>query len=82
MGIKAYLFTEPECVKRCDEAREKIKSYLQNGEIEEMDVTEGVKKFNLGDPAGIPFIGIIAESTGECITQVYFPDKEEEPTPE
>lgn len=77
MGIKAYLFTDDECSRRCDVAREKVKAYLDSGEIEEMDVREGLEKFNLGDPAGTPFIGIIAESTKECISQVYIPTDEE-----
>jgi hypothetical protein len=77
MAIKAVLFTDPECIQRCIDARQVVKKYLETGEIEEMDVSEGLKKFNLGEPGGVPFIGIIAESTGECITQVYFPDDEE-----
>ena len=76
MGIRAILFTDPECGLRCDIAKEKLRPYLDSGEIEEMDVQEGLGKFNLGDPAGTPFIGIIAESTGECISQVYIPTEE------
>lgn len=77
MAIKAYFFVDEECGRRCDIAREKIKAYLDSGEIEEMDVHEGLEKFNLGNPAGTPFIGIIAESTKECISQVYIPTDEE-----
>jgi hypothetical protein len=77
MGIKAYFFTDEECGRRCDIAREKIRAYLDSGEIEEMDVHEGLEKFNLGEPAGTPFIGIIAESTKECISQVYIPTDED-----
>lgn len=77
MGMKAYLFTTEDCEKRCEDARAKLKGYLDSGEVEEMDVHEGLKKFNLGEPGGTPFVGIIAESTGECISQVYFPPEEE-----
>lgn len=78
MAVKAILFVDPECGRRCDLAREKLKPYLDSGEVEEMEVTEGLKRFNLGDPVGVPFIGIIAESTGECITQVYMPPEDED----
>jgi hypothetical protein len=78
MAIKAYLFVDEECGRRCDIAREKLQAYLDTGEVEEMDIREGLTKFNLGDPAGVPFIGIIAESTGECISQVYIPTEEAE----
>ncbi len=78
MAVKAVLFTDPECVERCERARQKLQKYLANGDIQEMLVTEGLKQFNLGEPAGVPFIGIIAESTRECITQVYFPPEETE----
>ena len=76
MALKAYLFVDDECGRRCDIAREKLQKYLDTGEVEEMDVREGASRFNLGEPAGVPFIGIIAESTGECITQVYIPTEE------
>lgn len=83
MGIKAYLFTDEDCLKRCEDARAKLKGYLDSGEIQEMDVHEGLKTFNLGEPGGVPFIGIIAESTGECISQVYFnPEEKNEPQEE
>jgi len=78
MAIKAYLFTDEECGQRCDIARETARKYLDSGEIEEMDIHEGLEKFNLGEPAGVPFIGIIAESTKECISQIYIPTDEEE----
>lgn len=76
MGIKAYLFTDDECGRRCDIAREKIRQYLESGEVEEMDVHQGLEKFDLGEPAGVPFLGIIAESTKECISQIYIPTDE------
>ena len=78
MAIKVYFFVDDECGRRCDIAREKIRQYLESGEIEEMDVHEGLEKFNLGEPTGTPFIGIIAESTKECISQVYIPTEEAE----
>ncbi len=78
MAVKAVLFTDPECVERCERARQKLQKYLANGDIQEMLVTEGLKQFDLGDPVGVPFLGIVADSTGECLTQVYFPDEEED----
>lgn len=84
MAIKAYLFTNEDCIERCRQARDKLHGYIQSGEIQEMDVYDGLAKFNLGEPGGVPFIGIIAESTGECISQIYLnPDNnpvEEEAT--
>jgi hypothetical protein len=78
MALKGIFFVDEECGRRCDIAREKLRPYLDTGEIEEMDIREGLRRFNLGDPVGVPFIGIIAESTGECISQVYIPTEEAE----
>jgi hypothetical protein len=78
MAIKAYLFTNPDCHERCDEARKVLKQYLDNGEVEEMDISEALRKFRLGEPGGTPFVGVIAESTGECISQSYFQRPPEE----
>ena len=77
MAIKVYLFTDPECTVACDRAREMLRSYFETGEVEEMDIGEGLKRFNLGEPAGVPFLGVIAESTKECIAQVYIAEDNE-----
>jgi len=76
MAIKAILFEDQECGKICDDAFEGIKEVTGEGEIERMDIAEGVKKYDLGNPEGIPFIGFISEATGKCISKAFFHDKD------
>ena len=76
MAIKAIFFEDPECGQVCDDAFEGIKEITGEGEIERMEITEGLKKFDLGEPEGTPFIGFISEATGKCINKVFFHDKE------
>jgi len=76
MAIKAILFDDPECGKICSEALEAMKKVTGEGEIERMDITEGLKKYDLGDPEGVPFIGFISEATGKCINKAFFHDEE------
>jgi len=75
MAIKAILFYDPECGVPCDDAFESIKKVTGVGEIERMDITEGLKKYELGDPEGVPFIAFISEATGKCINKAFFHDE-------
>ena len=61
MPMKVVLFTQPECPV-CDEAVEVMKPYIQKGEVEVMDVTEGLKHYDLGEPEGVPFMAVISPS--------------------
>lgn len=73
MGMKVVLFTDEECLP-CDDAREAMKEYIEKEEVEVMDIHEGLKKFDLGEPEGVPFLGVISPSTGKCINRVFFQD--------
>lgn len=76
MGIKAILFTDPECGQVCTEAEEAMQKYIQADEVEKMEIKEGLQKYDLGEPEGIPFVGFISESTGKCVNKMYFHDTE------
>jgi hypothetical protein len=41
-----------------------------------MPIQEGLKQFDLGEPEGVPFIGVISPSTGKCINKIFFQDVE------
>jgi hypothetical protein len=77
MPMKVVLFTQPECPV-CDEAVEVMKPYIQKGEVEVMDVTEGLKHYDLGEPEGVPFMGVISPSTGKVINKIFFRSAPEE----
>lgn len=76
MAIKAILFDDPECGTLCDDAFEDLKELTGEGEIERMDLTEGIKKYDLGNPEGTPVLAFISEATGKCINKIYFQDED------
>lgn len=76
MAIKAILFYDPECGIPCDDALDSIKKVTGAGEIERMELSEGLKKYDLGTPEGVPFIGFVSEATGKCINKAFFHDEE------
>lgn len=78
MGMKAVLFTDPECGKVCVDAESAVKKYMEAGEIEKMEIREGLKKYDLGEPEGVPFVGFISESTGKCVNRMFFHDEKGE----
>ncbi|MBA7681058.1 hypothetical protein ES703_89386 [subsurface metagenome] len=73
MGMKVILFTDQECPP-CDDAREAMKQYIEKEEVEEMDIHEGLRQYDLGEPEGVPFLGVVSPSTGKCINKVFFQD--------
>lgn len=84
MGMKVILFTDEEC-EPCDEAVEAMDEYIENNEVEVMDIHEGLRQYDLGEPEGVPFLGVISPSTGKCINKVFFQDvgiKEISPEPQ
>ena len=76
MAIKAILFYDPECGVPCDDAFEAIKKVTGVDEIEQMTVTEGLRKYDLGTVEGYPFIGFISEATGKCLNKAFFHDED------
>lgn len=77
MAIKAIIFTDPECEKVCSDAIESMQEYIEKGEMEVLEVNEGLRKgYDLGNPEGVPFIGYISELTGRCLTRSFFHDEE------
>lgn len=76
MGIKAILFDDPECGVICSDAFNSLKEVTGVDEIERMSVSEGIKKYDLGDPEGVPFIGFVSEATGKCLNKAFFHDEE------
>ena len=76
MAIKAILFEDPECGQICKDAFKGIKEITGKDEVEKMNITEGLKKFDLGEPEGVPFIGFVSEATGKCISKAFFHDEE------
>lgn len=73
MAMKVILFIDKECPP-CDEAREAMEQYIEKEEVEEMDVHEGLRQYDLGEPEGVPFLGVISPSTGKCINKIFFQD--------
>ena len=73
MPMRTILFVDPECPP-CEEAREAMQEYIQADEVEVMDIREGLQQFDLGDPEGVPFVGVISPSTGHCINKIFFQD--------
>ena len=73
MGMKIVLFTDAECPP-CDDAAEAMKEYIEKEEVEVMDVHEGLRQFDLGEPEGVPFLGVISPSSKKCINKIYFQD--------
>lgn len=73
MGMKVVLFVDDECPP-CDDAAEAMKEYIEKEEVEVMDVHEGLRQFDLGEPEGVPFLGVISPSTKKCINKIYFQD--------
>ena len=73
MGMRVILFNDEECVP-CDEAIEAMKQYIEADEVEVMDIHQGLKQFDLGEPEGVPFLGVISPSTNKCINKIYFQD--------
>lgn len=76
MVIKAILFYDPECGVPCDDAYESVKKATGAGEVERMELSEGLKKYELGTPEGVPFIGFISEATGKCLNKAFFHDED------
>jgi len=80
MAMEVILFTQPECPV-CDEAVDVMKPYIEKGEVKVMDVTEGLKHYDLGEPEGVPFMGVISPSTNKVINKIFFrqtPDQGEQ----
>ena len=75
MGMKAILFTDPECGQVCVDAEVAVEKYIEAGDVEKMEIKEGLQQFDLGEPEGIPFVGFISESTGKCVNKMYFHDE-------
>ena len=73
MGMKVILFTDDECTP-CDDAAEAMKEYIKKEEVEVMDIHEGLRQYELGEPEGVPFLGVVSPSTGKCINKIYFQD--------
>lgn len=71
MGMRVVLFTDAECPP-CQDAVEAMKHYIEQEEVEVMPIQEGLKQFDLGDPEGVPFMGVISPSTGKCINKIFF----------
>lgn len=77
MAIKAVIFTDPECLKVCDDAVASMEEYIAKGEMEVMEIDEGHRQgYDLGNPEGVPFIGFISESSKKCLTKSFFHDEE------
>lgn len=73
MGMRVILFNDEDCAP-CDDAVEAMKELIEAEEVEVMDIHEGLDQFDLGEPEGVPFLGVISPSTGKCINKVYFQD--------
>lgn len=73
MSMKVILFTDEECTP-CDEAREAMKQYIEQEEIDVVDIHEGLRQYDLGEPEGVPFLGVVSPSTGKCINKIFFQD--------
>ena len=73
MAMKVVLFIDEECPP-CDDAQEAMKQYIENQEVEVMPIQEGLKQYDLGEPEGVPFMGVVSPSTGKCINKIYFQD--------
>ena len=71
MGMDVILFTDAECPP-CDDAVEAMKKFIDIQEVKVMDIHEGLNKYDLGEPEGVPFLGVISPSTGRCINKIYF----------
>jgi len=71
MAMKVVLFIDDECPP-CDDAQESMKQFIENEEVEVMSIQEGLKQYDLGEPEGVPFMGVISPSTGKCINKVFF----------
>jgi hypothetical protein len=76
MGIKAIIFTDPECATVCEDAVASMKDYIESGEMEVMEIGEALEKgFELGEPEGVPFIGYVSERTKKCLSKAMFHDE-------
>ena len=73
MGMKVVLFVDNECLP-CDDAAEAMKEYIEKEEVEVMDIHDGLRQYDLGEPEGVPFLGVISPSTGKCINKIFFQD--------
>jgi len=73
MGMKVVLFVDNECLP-CDDAAKAMKEYVEKEEIEVMNIYDGLRQYDLGEPEGIPFLGVISPSTNKCINKIYFQD--------
>lgn len=73
MPMRVVLFQDSECPP-CDDAVEAMKQFIDANEVEVMDIHEGLQQFDLGEPEGVPFLGVISPSTGKCINKIYFQD--------
>lgn len=73
VSMKIVLFTDESCPP-CDDAAEAMKEYIEKEEVEVMDVHEGLRQYDLGEPEGVPFLGVISPSTGKCINKIFFQD--------
>jgi len=71
MPMRVILFVDEECPP-CADAEEAMKQYIKNEEVEVMPIQEGLKQFDLGNPEGVPFLGVISPSTGKCINKIFF----------
>lgn len=73
MGMKVVLFTDSDCPP-CDDAAKAMKEYIEEEEVEVMDIHEGLRQFDLGEPQGVPFLGVISPSSKKCINKIFFED--------
>ena len=69
--MRAIFFRDDECPP-CDDAQKAIDRYIEANEVEVMDIQEGLRQFDLGDPEGVPFIAFISPSMGKCINKLFF----------
>ena len=69
--MRAVLMVDQDCPP-CDEVEEAMQQYIEANEVEVMDIREGLRQFDLGDPEGVPFVAFISPSTGKCINKLFF----------
>lgn len=71
--MRTLFITDPECGDVCDAARDMIQKHIEAGEIEEIEVSEALRRgLDLGNPGGVPFLIHTSEATGEPFGKVFF----------
>jgi len=77
MALKGYLIIDPECGEICEDAITAMKDYIGADEVEVLEASEAVRRgLDLGSPEGVPFVCVQSETSGKCLTKMYFHDED------